>query len=108
MAAPDETSLSGETSPAGEASLGRDVGRRLRFPGPRTGRRRTGSIGMLASATTRFAAGAARPVVVRRALAATDAIRVGSTGGSAVAPPRWWTPDEHAGAAVSAARLPPR
>ncbi len=84
---------SGGASPAGvdRNALGRAVAQRLRRPG-RPGLARPVGLGLLAESSIRFAAGTARPTVVRRALAASATVAARSLGQAEVRPPRWWTP----------------
>ena len=61
-------------------------------PRPARGPARDASLGLVAASSTRFAAATARPVAVRRALAAAATVPARSIGQAEVRPPRWWTP----------------
>lgn len=86
------------------SALGRAAAQRLRRPG-RPGLIRSVGLGLVAESSSRFAAGTARPTVVRRALAASATVAARSIGQAEIRPPRWWTPrlpDEGMAAADSA------
>src|ERR1700712_2952483 len=75
------------------SALGRSVAGRLRRPGRPAHLRTTSTLGLVGQSAARFAAGTARPVAVRRALAASATVPARSVAQSAeVRPPRWWTP----------------
>ncbi|HZZ95421.1 MAG TPA: hypothetical protein VFE19_00285 [Jatrophihabitantaceae bacterium] len=84
--------------------LGREAAARLRLPGPPRARSRPSRIGSIASSSARFAAGTARPIAVRRALAGPDVVPVRSYRNAGVAPPRWWTPEAEAPREVATRR----
>jgi hypothetical protein len=68
------------------------------------------AMGQLAASARRFAAGIARPVEIRRQVAAPDRVRVKSFD-AVSRPPRWWAPtlvDPAAGEAHSTPDLPER
>ncbi|MEO6887104.1 MAG: hypothetical protein ABI232_12590, partial [Jatrophihabitantaceae bacterium] len=92
--------------------LGRGAAMRMRRPGPPLGRLRSSRPGSVASAVQRFAASMSRPIAVRRTLEGPAAVPVHSPSGSAVAPPRWWTPERVAdpdpSGSVAVADLPAR
>ncbi len=103
----------GTMNPPGvtENPLGPAAAARLRFPGPRSGRQRAFPIGALAAKIHRFAATTQRPSALRRAVAAADpiAVRQHTSAAEAIAPPKWWSPEDVPQVSLqTASALPPR
>ena len=102
-----------DTTEVDRSALGRAAAERLRRPARPAALARANTLGVIAESSLRFAAATARPVAVRRALAAGNPAPVRPVDRSEVRPPRWWTPglsqpDEGGSPPVSRTALPAR